>query len=105
MSNLQEKTNKEYPLYDVPNSVSRTDEYDGNEIQFIKRSAFKNGYEQCQKEYEEQFRWIPVSEFDFDKFGSEFVLLKNSQNAIPVVRQVLTKDDLQDYVLFRLIEF
>ena len=51
MSNLQEKVNKEYPLYDIPNSVSRTDEYNGNEIQLLKRSAFQNGYEQCQKEF------------------------------------------------------
>ena len=52
MSNLQEKINKEYPWYNIQNSISRTDEYKGNEIQFIKRSAFQNGYEQCQKEYE-----------------------------------------------------
>lgn len=62
MSNLQEKVNKEYPMYDIPNSVSRADEYNGNEIQFIKRIAFQNGYEQCQKEYEEKLRWIPVEE-------------------------------------------
>ena len=62
MSNLQEKTNKEYPMYDVATSVSKTDEYNGNEIQFIKRSAFQNGYELCQKEYEEKLRWIPVEE-------------------------------------------
>ena len=58
MSNLQEKINKEYPWYNIQNSISRTDEYKGNEIQFIKRSAFQNGYEQCQKEYEEKLRWI-----------------------------------------------
>jgi hypothetical protein len=62
MSNLQEKINKEYPLYDIQNSISKTDEYNGNEIQFVKRSAFQNGYEQCQKEYEEKLRWIPVAE-------------------------------------------
>ena len=62
MSNLQEKVNKEYPLYDIQNSVSKTDEYNGNEIQFLKRSAFQNGYEQCQKEYEEKLRWIPIYE-------------------------------------------
>ena len=49
MSNLQEKANKEYPLYYIQNSISKTDEYNGNEIQFIKRSAFQNGYELCQK--------------------------------------------------------
>ena len=62
MSNIQEKTNKEYPMYDVATSVSKTDEYNGNEIQFIKRSAFQNGYELCQKEYEDKLRWIPVEE-------------------------------------------
>ena len=62
MSSLQEKTDREYPLYDIPNSISKTDEYNGNEIQFIKRSAFQNGYEVCKKEYEEKLRWIPVEE-------------------------------------------
>ena len=62
MSNLKEKTNKEYPLYDIPTSVSKTDEYSGNEIQFIKRIAFQSGYELCQKEYEEKLRCIPVEE-------------------------------------------
>ena len=62
MSNLQEKINKEYPIYDIPTSVSKTDEYNGNEIQFIKRSAFQKGYESCQKEYEEKLRWITVEE-------------------------------------------
>ena len=60
MSNLEEKINKEYPLHDIQNSISKTDEYNGNEIQFIKRDAFKNGYELCKKEYEEKLRWIPV---------------------------------------------
>lgn len=54
--------NKEYPLYDSQSSVSKTDYYNGNEIQFIKRSAFQAGYEQCQKEYEDKLRWIPVEE-------------------------------------------
>ena len=62
MSDLQEKTNKEYPMYDIPTSVSKTDEYNGNEIQFIKRSAFQNGYELCKKEYKEKISWIPVEE-------------------------------------------
>ena len=72
MSNLREKANKEYPLYDIQNSISKTDEYNGNEIQFIKRSAFQNGYELCKKEYEEKLRWIPVEErlpeFDNSKY-------------------------------------
>ena len=75
MSNIQEKTNKEYPMYDVNTSVSKTDEYNGNEIQFIKRSAFQNGYELCQKEYEEKLRWIPVEE-ELPEIGQR-VLLKN----------------------------
>jgi hypothetical protein len=76
MSNLQEKVNKEYPLYDITNSISKTDEYNGNEIQFIKRSAFQNGYEQCQKEYEEKQKWIKVKNDYFKQGLEEDILIK-----------------------------
>lgn len=59
--------------------------------------AFESGVEFAQ-------RWIPVSEFDFDKYGSEYVLLKNSEKSIPVIKQVLCNNDLTDYILYRTIE-
>ena len=77
ISKLQEKANKEYPLDDIRTSVSKTEEYNGNEIQLIKRSAFQNGYEQYQKEYEEKLSWISVEE----KLPplNEYVLFKYSE--------------------------
>ena len=67
MSKIQEKANKEYPLDDIRTSVSKTEEYNGNEIQLIKRSAFQNGYEQCQKEYTELIKEIitTIEKVDF----------------------------------------
>lgn len=66
--------------------------------------AFESGVEWMKKQYDEMIRWIPVSEFDFDKYGSEYVLLKNSEKSIPVIKQVLCNNDLTDYILYRTIE-
>ena len=67
ISKLQEKANEEYKLYDIRTSVAKIEEYSGNEIQLIKRSAFQNGYEQCQKEYTELIKEIitTIEKVDF----------------------------------------
>jgi len=52
MQNLQEKANQKYPLFDIPKNISMTDEYNGNEIQYIKRDSYIEGFRDCQKEYE-----------------------------------------------------
>ena len=62
MLDLQVSANQYYPLFGNQISISKTDEYNGNEIQFIKRSAFIQGGEFVKKEYEEKLRWIPIEE-------------------------------------------
>ena len=36
-----------------------------NELETVKANCFLAGYKDCQKEYEEKLRWIPVEEFEF----------------------------------------
>jgi hypothetical protein len=60
MNEINEQAKKKYPLFDIGKSMSMSDEYVGNEIIYIKRDAFNEGFEICQKNYEEKLRWISV---------------------------------------------
>ena len=62
MSNAANLANKEFPLYSIAESLGKIDEYNGNEIQYIRRDSFELGFTICQKEYEEKLRWISVEE-------------------------------------------
>ena len=94
ISKLQEKANKEYPLDDIRTSVAKIEEYSGNEILLIKRSAFQNGYEICQKEYEEKLRFIPVEE-RLPEIGIWIIIKLKNQSLKNKYVTMLPKNDLE----------
>ena len=50
-----------------------------NELETVKANCFLAGYKDCQKEYEEKLRWIPVEEKEPPK---DLILMKLSNGEI-----------------------
>ena len=58
MEDIKITINKLFPLFDIPTSISKTDEYNGNEIKYLQRYAFEDGYNLCKQQHD----WIDAND-------------------------------------------